>query len=58
MEEDLENKVEHLQHLKSLISSIAQSADTEIISQKRKDVERLQNEIEDLEFNITKLKIK
>lgn len=58
MKEELENKIEHLQHLKSLISSIAQSVDFEIIAQKRKDVERLQGEIEELEFNIKKLKIK
>jgi hypothetical protein len=58
MENELENKIEHLQYLKSLITSIIQLADSEIISQKRRDVELLQNEIEELEFNITKLKIR
>lgn len=58
MKQELDNKLEHLQHLKSLISSIVHLVDAEIIKQKRKDVDRLQNEIDELEFNITKLKVK
>jgi valyl-tRNA synthetase len=58
MEKDLKEKLEHIQHLKSLIASVMNSAPPELIMQKRKYIEKLQNEIEELEFNINKLKIK
>lgn len=58
MKEDRNNKMEHLQHLKSLIASVSQVGNEEIIKQKRKDIVKLQEEVEELDFDITKLKAK
>lgn len=58
MEEDRNNKIEHLQHLKSLIASVSQVGNEEIIKQRRKDITKLQKEVEELDFDITKLKAK
>ncbi len=56
MQEELDSKKEYLQHLKSLVASIIQSASPEIIQQKKKDIQKLQKEIDDLDFNINKIK--
>lgn len=58
MEEDLKNKQEYLQHMKSLISSILSTASMEIIEKKKQDIQNLQKEVEELEFKINKMKIK
>ena len=58
LEREYKEKVEHLQHLKSLFSSIYSNAWSEIIEKKRQEILNLQNELEDLEFKIWKLKIK
>ena len=59
---DLENeyneKLWHLQHLKLLFTSVYWSAWSDIIEKKRQEITNLQQEIEDLEFKIWKLKIK
>jgi hypothetical protein len=56
MEEERIDKLEHLQHMKSLIASVSQTGNEDIINQKRKEITILQKEIEDLDFEITKLK--
>ena len=58
LKEEYENKKEHIQHLKSLIASISQSGNEVALSQKRKEIESLQKEIDDLDFEISKLKAK
>jgi hypothetical protein len=58
MEEERNDKVEHLQHLKSLIASVSQVGNEDIIEQKRKDIIKLQKQIEDLDFDISKLRAK
>ena len=58
MEEDLKNKQEYLQHMKSLISSILSTGSMEIIEKKKQDIQNLQKEVEELEFKINKMKIK
>ncbi len=58
MEEDRTDKLEHLQHLKSLVASVSQSGNETIIAQKRKEISNLQQEVEDLDFEISKLKAK
>ena len=56
MEEERTDKLEHLQHLKSLVASVSQSGNEDILTQKRKEISTLQQEVEDLDFEITKLK--
>lgn len=58
MKQDLENKKENLQNLKSLISSAIGTADPSIIAKKKKEVLDLQSEVDELELDINKLKIK
>lgn len=59
IKEERTDKLEHLQHMKSLVASVAQSSGNEIIlAQKRKDISILQKEIEELDFEISKLKSK
>ncbi len=58
MEKGLQEKLEQLQHLKSLISSVMQVANPEIISQKKNEIFKLQKEIDELQLNINKAKSK
>jgi hypothetical protein len=58
MEDERTYKLEHLQHLKSLVASVAQVGNEDILSQKRKEISILQNEVEELDFEISKLKSK
>jgi hypothetical protein len=56
MEEDRTEKIEYLQHMKSLVASVSHAGNEDIVSQKRKKITALQKEIEDLDFEISKLK--
>lgn len=56
--EDLNNKKEYLQHLKSLMISIVSSAPIEIVNKKKQDIHNLQQEIEELELSVNKLRVK
>jgi len=58
MEEDLKNKQEYLQHMKSLVASIIWTASSELIEKKKEDIKNLQQEIEELDLNINKMKIR
>ncbi|HPC34268.1 MAG TPA: hypothetical protein PLP73_01285, partial [Candidatus Absconditabacterales bacterium] len=58
MEEDLKNKQEYLQHMKSLVASIVGTASPEVIEKKKEDIKNLQQEIEELDFNISKMKMR
>ncbi len=58
MEEELKNKQEYLQHMKSLVASIVWTASPEVIEKKKEDIKNLQQEIEELDFNISKMKMK
>jgi len=58
MEWSRDEKIEHLQHLKSLVASVSKIWNEDIISQKRKEISKLQKEIEDLDFEITRFKAK
>ena len=58
MENEYNEKLWHLQHLKLLFTSVYWSAWSDIIEKKRQEITNLQQEIEDLEFKIWKLKIK
>jgi len=58
MEESYMDKLEHLQHMKSLVASVPQAGNEAIISQKKKEISTLQKEIEDLDFEIRKLKVR
>ncbi len=58
MQDDLNTKKEHLQHIKSLVASIAWTAPIDIITKKKQEISSLQLEIEELELSINKLKIK
>jgi len=58
LKEEYENKKEHIQHLKSLMASISQSGNEDALSQKKKEIQNLQKEIDDLDFEISKLKAK
>jgi valyl-tRNA synthetase len=51
-------KIEHLQHLKSLVASVLQSWNTAIILQKKLEIKQLQSDIESLDFEIRVLKSK
>ena len=57
LEWEYREKIEHLQHLKSLFASIYWNADSELMEKKRQEISNLQNDIEDLEFKIWKLKM-
>ncbi len=57
LESEYREKLEHVQHLKSLFTSIYWSADPDLLNKKRQEISALQAEIEDLEFKIRKLKI-
>ena len=58
LENEYKEKQEHLQHLKSLFASIYWKAWEDVVEKKRQEISDLQNEIEDLEFKIWKLKMK
>ena len=58
LENEYKEKQEHLQHLKSLFASIYTTAWEDIVGKKRQEITDLQNELEDLEFKIWKLKMK
>ncbi len=58
LEKEYNEKLEHLQHLKSLFASIYTSAWTELVEKKRQEITNLQNELEEIEFKIWKLKVK
>lgn len=58
LEVEFNNKQEHLQHLKSLLTSVYSYADEELVNKKRAEIAKLQEEIEDIEFRIGKLKVK
>jgi len=57
LEWEYREKTEHLQHLKSLFASIYWNADSELMEKKRQEITNLQNDIEELEFKIWKLKM-
>lgn len=57
LETEYREKVDHLQHLKALFASIYWNADADLIEKKRQEISDLQNDVEDLEFRIGKLKI-
>ena len=57
LETECREKSEHLQHLKGLFVSIYWNADDELVNKKRQEIADLQNEIEELEFKIWKLKM-
>jgi len=58
LENEFKNKQEHLQHLKSLLTSVYLDADPDLITKKREEIAKLQEEIEEIEFRIGKLKVK
>ena len=58
LEVEFKNKQEHLQHLKSLLTSVYLDADEELVNKKRWEIAKLQEELEDIEFRIGKLKVK
>ena len=58
MEEELKSKQEYLQHMKSLVASIVWTASPEVIEKKKEDIKNLQQEIEELDFNISKMKMR
>jgi len=58
MEEERADKLEHLQHMKSLVASVSQAGNEDIVNQKRSEISNLQKEVEDLDFEISKLKAK
>lgn len=58
LEKEYNEKLEHLQHLKSLFASIYLNAWTEVVEKKRQEITNLQNELEEIEFKIWKLKMK
>lgn len=58
LENEYKEKQDHLQHLKSLFASIYTNAWQDLVEKKRQEISTLQNELEDLEFKIWKLKIK
>ncbi|NOZ43926.1 MAG: hypothetical protein GXP45_02070 [bacterium] len=51
-------KKEYMQYLRTLISSAAINGKPEIVLQKEKELEKLKQEIEVLEFELTKMKVK
>jgi len=57
LETEYREKTDHLQHLKALFASIYWNADDDLVEKKRQEISNLQEEIEDLEFKIGKLKI-
>ena len=57
LETEYREKSEHLQHLKGLFASIYWSADVTLVDKKRQEISDLQNDIEELEFKIWKLKM-
>ena len=58
LEKEYNEKLEHLQHLKSLFASIYTTAWEDLVEKKRQEITDLQNELEELEFKIWKLKMK
>ena len=58
LENEYKRKQDHLQHLKSLFASIYTSAWPDLVDKKRQEITSLQNELEELEFKIWKLKMK
>ena len=58
LENEYKEKQEHLQHLKSLFTSIYGSAWEDLVEKKRQEISNLQDELEELEFKIGKLKMK
>ena len=58
LEKEYNEKLEHLQHLKSLFASIYTTAWADLVEKKRQEITDLQNELEELEFQIWKLKMK
>ena len=57
LETEHKEKLEHIQHLKTLFASVYSNADPEIVEKKRQEIAALQAQIEDIEFQIGKLKI-
>ena len=57
LETEYREKSEHLQHLKGLFASIYWNMDGDLVEKKRQEISNLQNEIEELEFKIWKLKM-
>lgn len=58
MEDELQTKKEHLQYLKALVVSVVWSVPADMLDKKKQEIENLQQEIEELELNISKHKIK
>jgi PhoPQ-activated pathogenicity-related protein len=58
LEKSRDFKLERLQHIKSIIVSVSDIENQNIINQKRKEIKKLQSEIEDIDFEISKLRFK
>ena len=56
LEQEYNDKMEHLQHLKSVLSRAYATCPADIIAKKKDDIAMLQQEIEDLQINIWRLK--
>ncbi len=57
LEQDLEEKKEYLQYLRTLISSAAINGRPEIVAKKEEELETLKKEIETIQLQITKIKV-
>ena len=57
LQTEYNEKIEHLQHLKSLFASVYGDGENELVNKKRQEISDLQADIEDLEFKIWKLKM-
>jgi hypothetical protein len=59
LQKQLEDKEEYLQHIKHLIQQLSNSgADDDVIQQKKDEIYKIKNDIDDLNFEISKCKMR